>query len=160
MAIALNTIFSLLVALGLVMVFVPLLPAMLYMFIVTLIFAAVTDFAIITPANLAIFGLIVILNFLVDWTAGLIGARYGGASKRAIGLGIIGLVAGFILFPPFGGILGLFLGVLIAEVSAGKDAKFALRAASSSTIGALSGMAINFILALFYLIFFLFFLAY
>ncbi|MBI2474628.1 MAG: DUF456 domain-containing protein [Candidatus Taylorbacteria bacterium] len=160
MEIAFYTIFSLLLSLGLVMVFVPFFPAMLYMFVITLIFAAISDFKLITPVNLAVFAVLVLINVVVDWMAGLIGARWGGASKRALGFGLIGLVAGFLLLPPIGGIFGLFAGVLLAEITAGKNAKAALKAASGGAVGALAGIAINFILALSFLIIFIVFLIY
>ncbi|OHA15533.1 MAG: hypothetical protein A3H57_00235 [Candidatus Taylorbacteria bacterium RIFCSPLOWO2_02_FULL_43_11] len=158
MEIFVNVVFSFLVACGLVMVFVPFVPALLYMLIVTTIFAAVGGFGVITVNNLIVLSAIVLISFLVDTLAGVIGARWGGASKKSIGFGILGLVTGLILLPPIGAIIGLFVGVFLSEIRS-KNGEGALKAASGSLIGALAGMIINFFLALTFFILFIVFLA-
>lgn len=150
-------IFSLLLLPGLLGVFLPLLPSIPYMFVVTLIFGLIDKFQHLTVVNLIILGIIALFSLLVDYFSGALGAKYGGASKKTLFWGIIGLILGLIVFPPFGGIAGLFLGVLVAELIQYKDHLKALKAASGSLIGSLTGMILNFLLALFFFVLFLVF---
>ncbi len=127
------------------------------MFAVALVFAFADRFQHLSGVELLLLGLIALLSLAVDYFAGILGARAGGASKRALLWGLIGLVVGMVIFPPFGGIIGLFLGVLIAELARGKDALSAFKAGQGSVIGALTGIGINLALALLTLVLFIVF---
>ena len=153
----LTIIFSALIFLGVFMVFVPILPALFYMFVLAAIFAAVSHFSIIAFWQLAILGGNIFLGFLNDLLSGILGAKWSGASKKSLLYGFIGLIIGVILFPPFGGIAGLFLGVLLAELSLGKSHQKAFKAATGSVIGAITGMLINLILAITFFVLFVIF---
>jgi uncharacterized protein len=150
------TVFSLLLIPGIFLVFIPGFPALLYMLIVAVIFGFVDHFINLTVFNLLVLSLLFVAAFVVDSLSGLVGARYGGASRKAMLWGIIGAIGGTFVLPPFGGLLGLFVGVLVAEVSSRKSHKDALTAAGSSVMGALAGMAINSGIALLFLVLFVF----
>lgn len=62
-----------------------------------------------------------IIVFGLDYILPLLGAKLFDASKRGIYGGIIGLIAGLLLFPPFGMIIGLLLGTIIGELTSGKE---------------------------------------
>jgi uncharacterized protein len=148
-------IFSLLLLPGIFLVFIPGFPALLYMTIVAVIYGFVDDFVHLTPVNLLVLAGLFVVAFIVDSLAGLVGARYGGASRNAILSGIAGAVMGTLILPPVGGIVGLFLGVLIAELLQRKGGQKAIRAASRSVLGALGGMIINSAVALAFFIIFI-----
>ena len=133
---------------GLVGVLLPLVPGIPYMFVVALVYALADRLSHISGLELLILGLIAAASLAVDYLAGILGARAGGASKKALLFGMIGLILGMIILPPFGGILGLFLGVLGAELLGGKTALKAFKAGQGSVIGALTGIGINLVLAL------------
>ena len=150
--------FSVLIFIGILMVFVPMLPALFYMFVMAIIFSIINGFAIITPWQLLILGGILLLGFINDMFSGILGAKWSGASRKSMVYGFIGLIVGVIILPPFGGIAGLFAGVLIAELILGKTKEIAFKAATGSLIGVITGMIINLILALTFFVLFLIFI--
>ncbi|OQA03533.1 MAG: hypothetical protein BWY68_00712 [bacterium ADurb.Bin400] len=99
-------------------------------------------------------------SIAVDYFAGILGARYGGASKKAVLYGFVGLILGLVLLPPFGGIIGLFAGVAIAEWYSHRNKQRAVKAAAGSLIGSLTGILINLTLALLLLVLFIIFARY
>ena len=142
---------------GLVGIVIPVLPGMLYMLIVTGIFAATDHFQHIGKGEFAILAGLTLLSFIIDHLSGVIGAKIGGASKRALQLGFIGMAVGFFIFPPLGSLLGLFLGVLGGELFQRRGQKLALRAASGSVAGAVSGTLLNLGIGLLFILLFIVF---
>ncbi|MCK6462241.1 MAG: DUF456 domain-containing protein [Candidatus Pacebacteria bacterium] len=145
---ALPVIFIILMLPGLLFSLVPMMPAFPYMFLLAAIFGFVDKFIRITGTELAILGGIFGASLIVDYTAGIIGAKYGGASRKGIFWGFVGLILGILIMPPFGGFLGLFLGVFIAEWLRKHDKNKALKAATGSVVGAFSGVVVNIFLAI------------
>lgn len=147
--------FAILLFLAMLLACLPGIPSVPLMFVVTLGYAAVDRFATLHPKHLVIFGVLAVLSVGVDALSGLIGVKFGKASRQALLYGAIGLVIGLIAFPPLGGIIGLFLGVFIAELMRFNDTARALKTASFSLIGILIGAAVNFVLAITFFITFL-----
>jgi len=152
------TIFTILLLPGFAGVFLPL-PSLPYMFGITLIFGFIDQWQNLSIWELIILGAIMLISFASDYLTGLIGAKYGGAAKISIVFGLIGTIIGVIVFPPFGGIVGLFLGILVSEFLNFKDHIKALKAASGGLIGTLAGMLISLVLAILYLALFIVFVA-
>lgn len=148
---------ALFMALGIPAVLVPFLPGISYMFLIALLYAISDHFTNITWENLAVLGGILVVSFFVDYSAGILGARYGGADRRSILFGFLGLIIGIIVVPPFGGIVGLFLGILVGELVARKSNQAALKAAAAGLIGSVTGIVINCILAITMFALFLYF---
>lgn len=148
-------IFSILVLIGFLGVFLPILPGIPYMFLVVFIFALIDKFVHFSWIEILILGIIAIISIFIDYFSGIIGAKYGGATKTALFFGFIGLIIGLVVFPPFGAIIGLFLGVLISELSFHGNHKRAIKSASYSVFGALTGILINLVLAVLFFILFL-----
>ena len=150
------TIFTILLLPGFAGVFLPL-PSLPYMFGITLIFGFVDQWQHLSFVDLIILGVIMLISFTAEYLTGLIGAKYGGAAKISIVFGLVGMLIGLIVFPPFGGIAGLFLGILVSEFLHFKDHIKALKAASGGLIGTLAGMLISLILAILYVVLFIVF---
>ncbi|HJO89688.1 MAG: DUF456 domain-containing protein [Candidatus Pacebacteria bacterium] len=97
------------------------------------------------------------INF-IDYFSGIIGAKYSGASKKGLLFGFLGLILGFIFLPPFGGFVGLFVGILIAEFIIKGNEIMALKTAAGSLIGIATGIFINILLAIAFFVLFVLFL--
>lgn len=142
---------------GLFGVLLPAMPGVPYMFMVVLIFGVVDKFAHLSSRELFILGGIALASIVVDYLSGLIGAKFGGASLRSMASGLLGLIIGILLLPPLGGLVGLFIGILASEFYLRGNQRQALRAATGGLIGSVVGIAINLVLALGFIITFIFF---
>jgi uncharacterized protein YqgC (DUF456 family) len=139
------------------LVFIPLFPALSLMFALSLVFVTFDRFLHLSIVGLAVLVGIWGLSICVDYTSGILGAKYGGASTKSILWGMVGMLFGSLLFFPFGSFAGLFLGVLIAEFVAHKNEMRAFKAASGGVIGSFIGVLINATLALAFLVSFILF---
>lgn len=117
------------------------------MFGMIFIYALIGNFGTIEVWHLAIFGGLALLSILIDYSSGLIGAKLGGANKKSLLFGIIGLFVGLLFFPPFGAFIGLFMGVFIAELIQFHDHTKALKAASYSLATTVAGALANIAIA-------------
>lgn len=152
---ALDIIIAVLLSLGIFITMIPTFPGNMYMFILTLVYALLTQFDTLPPWSLAVFGGITLLSMLIDYSSGIIGAKVGGASRMSLLIGLLGLFVGLIIFPPFGAFIGLFLGVFVAEIIQFKDEKKALKAASYSFAATIIGTIANIFLAVGFFVTFL-----
>jgi len=150
-------IFSILLVPGLLFIFLPVLPSIPYMFIIALVFNWVATGTPFSFSEIAILAFLAILSIAIDYLSGILGAKWGGASKKGLLFGFFGILLGTIIIPPFGGILGLFAGVLIAEFIKNNDHNKAMKAATGSLIGSISGMLINVLIGLMFITLFIIF---
>ena len=134
---------------------IPVMPAIPLLFALTMLFGVATKFVTLPWWAIIVFIVILILSILIDYGSGIMGARFGRASRRSMMWGFVGIILGTLLLPPFGGIIGLFLGVLISELTQRRLKEEAFRSASFALIGAIIGIVLNFLLALAYYIIFL-----
>jgi len=149
-------IFAVLLLPGFAGIFLPL-PGILYMFIISLIFGFVDKFQHLTELELLILGIIALVAMLNDYLSGMLGAKYGGAAQKSMLYGIIGMILGLIIFPPFGGLVGVFIGILLAEIFNHGNREKALCAATGGLVGSLIGMGITLILSIVFLFLFIIF---
>lgn len=150
-------VFAVIMLVGVAGVLVPLLPGIPFMFLAALVFGFVDRFAHMLWWELVLLLVIVLLSLVVDYSSGMIGARYGGASRRAALAGLVGFIVGLLSFPPFGGFIGLFAGVLAYELITHGEGLRALKAASGSLLGSISGIIANLFLAILFLVLFVVF---
>jgi uncharacterized protein len=151
----LEIIIAILLALGIILTALPTVPGMGYMLVVTIIYGFVDTFEHFDPWWLALFFGLTLLGIVTDHASGLMGAKFGGASKNTILLGLIGMLIGLVLFPPLGLFLGLFLGVFIGGMLQFNDHRKALKAASYSFMGTVTGMILNVLIAIGFFVSFL-----
>ncbi len=142
----------------LLMTFIPTLPGLPLMFLLTVVYAFIDRFETLEPWHLILFGAIMVTSMLVDFFSGLIGTKLGGGTRKTVMAGLLGLVVGLIFFPPFGAFVGLFSGVFIAEIVQFRDSMKALKTASYSLATAVLGTVANIMLASVYFILFLVFI--
>ncbi len=96
---------------------------------------------------LIIFAIITATVFVLDYIIPAWGTQRFGGSKRGVWGSIIGLVAGFFIFPPLGIIICPFIGAVIGELSSGKDTANAMKSGFGSFIGLLLGALLKFIVS-------------
>lgn len=135
---------------GIVGIFVPVVPGIPLMFLVALLFGLINRFEALTGGEITILLVVALASVAIDYLAGVLGAKYSGASSRALLAGFAGMVVGIVTLGPIGAIIGLFAGVLLVEIRI-KPERQAIRAATGSLIGVAAGMLVNFILALIFI---------
>ncbi|MFL7793442.1 MAG: DUF456 family protein [Anaerolineae bacterium] len=103
---------------GLLGVFLPLVPGVGFIWLVALIYAIAEKFATIDPITFTILTILGALGVTSDIWMSKLGAKLGGASFRALlaglGLGIAGAIIGIAL-----GLVGIFAGIPFLQVGAG-----------------------------------------
>lgn len=91
-------------------------------------------FAEYSAPLLWILGILTLLISILDTIAPVWMTRRYGGSKAATNGSLLGMLAGLFLFPPFGMIVGPFVGAFLGELSVHRDARHALRIAFLSFI--------------------------
>jgi len=83
------------------------------------------------------------LTLVLDYAMPLAGTRRFGATKRGFWGALIGMAVGAAALPPFGLVLGAFLGAVAGELSAGRDRSESLRAGWGVFAGMMAAMAVK-----------------
>lgn len=104
-----------------------------------------TDRLQFTPVQLVVWAVLVILVQVLDYVIPMLGTKYAGGTKWGNWGCVIGTVVG-LFFPPWGIVLGPFLGAVIGELVGDKKLKDALRSGFGSLVGFLFGTVIKLML--------------
>ena len=129
---------GILILVGMAGAVVPILPGVPLVFGGMLLAAWADHFQHIGTFTLIVLGVLAALALLVDFVAGVLGAKRVGASTRALWGASIGMLAGFFFGLP-GLLLGPFLGAVAGELSAGGRLERATRIGIGTWIGLLFG---------------------
>jgi len=116
----------------------PALPGILLIFAGLVLAAWAEGFAYVGWGTISILAALTVAAYVIDFLAGLLGAKRFGAGKYGIMGAAIGTVIGLIFGLP-GIIIGPFIGAVLGELYAQKD----LRTASTAGLGVWIGMAIG-----------------
>ena len=98
-----------------------------------------------SPGFLVAIAVLTAVVTALDYIVPAAGARKFGASRMGFWGAVAGMLVGLLAFPPFGLILGAFLGAIVGELWAGKQAQDALRAGWGVFLGVLVGMVLKLI---------------
>ncbi|KJD36928.1 membrane protein [Tamlana sedimentorum] len=149
MDITLVIIGSLLMFLGIIGSFLPILPGPVTSWIGLLVLHF-TNAVTLETSFLIITGVIALFIYILDYIIPAIGTkRFGGSKYGVIGT-TIGLIVGLIAPIPGGIIIGPFLGALVGELLNKSDTKTATRAAFGSFLGFITSTFIKFVVAVIY----------
>lgn len=116
----------------------------------SLLFLQLTSDPPFTARFIVIWAMVTAAVTLLDYYVPIWGTKKLGGSSKGIWGATIGLVIGIFFFPPFGLIVGPFLGAYLGELVAGKDSRTALRSGFGSFVGFVAGtfmkLAISFVM--------------
>jgi len=136
-----------LLVIGFLGVFVPLVPGVPLAWLGILIYALLTDFTGLSLTSVLVFLGLTILSMIVDFIAPLAGAKKYQASK----FGIVGCSLGLLLglfFGPLGIIFGPIAGAFLGELLAGKKTEQAVKSALGTFLGFLASAILKIIVIL------------
>jgi len=129
---------ALLILAGLAGAVLPALPGVPLVFAGMWLAAWADGFRHVGPWTLAILGVLGALALLIDFLAGVLGARHVGASGRALWGASIGMLVGLFFGLP-GLLLGPFLGAVAGELSGGSPMRKATSVGVGTWLGLLFG---------------------
>ncbi|MDY6792210.1 MAG: DUF456 domain-containing protein [Thermodesulfobacteriota bacterium] len=128
---------------GIVGCILPVIPGPALSFVSLIILSYAKNWQAFSTAFLVTMGVLTLLLSILDYAVPVFGAKKFGASKFGVWGSIIGMLVGFVFFPPLGIFIGAFFGALAGELFAGKDSKKALRAGWGSFIGNIAAIGIK-----------------
>ena len=136
----------LLIGVGFLGIFLPVLPGIPLAWLGLFIFAIGTGFEKISILATVIFFILMLLTLALDFLAPMLGAGKYKASKLGIAGTFIGFLVGIFAFGIFGiwgVVLGPLIGAFVGEIIAKRPADQALRSATGAFIGFLAGSLIR-----------------
>jgi uncharacterized protein YqgC (DUF456 family) len=142
-----TAVFIVLAGLGVLFSLIPFAPSMLLMTVIMALYGMVDGFNHFTIGNLIVILAIYLVSFLVDNFVGIAWARYKGATFASLMWGMLGMIFGFVLFPPVGAIFGMFIGVFFSELYHKHSTDKAFKIAKATVVGQIAATIINFTLA-------------
>jgi uncharacterized protein YqgC (DUF456 family) len=120
---------------GMVGCILPVIPGPLLSFSALLLLSWTKNWQIFSPSFLVIMGGLTVILMVFDYFAPALGAKKFGASKFGLWGSVMGMIIGIFFVPPWGLMLGAFVGALVGELAAGKSGRKALRAGWGILIG-------------------------
>lgn len=132
-------VFSLMLLVGVVGVVAPVLPGVPVAALGALLAAWIIGFERFGLMPLVYVAALAVLAQVVDLAGNWVGARVYGARRAGLWGGVLGSLAGLLLFPPFGFLVGALLGAVVFELAAGRELGEAMRAGLGAFVGALGG---------------------
>lgn len=135
-----------LIVLGLAGTVLPALPGTALVLAGIVLAAWIDDFTRIGWVTLTIVAVLAVISWILDYVAGIMGAKKAGASREAIIGAALGTVAGI-----FMGLVGVFfmplVGAVAGEFIAGRNRRRSLHVGVATWIGVMVGMIAKVVLA-------------
>jgi uncharacterized protein YqgC (DUF456 family) len=120
---------------GIIGCILPIIPGPIFSFLALILLSWTKNWQVFSLTFLIIMGSLTALLMILDYIAPALGAKKYGASKSGLWGSVIGMVIGIFFIPPWGIIVGAFVGALVGELLTGKSGKKALRAGWGILIG-------------------------
>ena len=129
---------------GLVGCLLPGVPGIPVIWIAAFVYGLITGFEHIGHDYLLIFGILSAISLLLDWLAGVYGAKKLGASRWGMFGAFIGMIIGIIVGTLPGMIIGPLVGAILFELLAGKKSSAAMKAGFGTFLGFIAGVVMKF----------------
>ena len=143
MAILLIVIGGILVLVGIAGCVVPVLPGPPISYISLILLSWAYKWKAYSTNFLLVMGIITVVVTVLDFILPIYLPKRYGASKFGIWGSIFGMIVGMIIFPPFGLIIGTFLGAVLGELAFNKDKRASLKAALGVFIGTIAAILLK-----------------
>lgn len=114
-------------------------PTIAWLGILTLHFS---DFGEFSTSFLALSAVLAVAIALLDYFVPIWGTKKFGGTKAGVLGSIVGLIAG-LFFPPFGILIGPFVGAVVGELTQKNDFQKALKAGFGSFLGFVAGTLVK-----------------
>ena len=135
-----------LIVVGVAGTVLPALPGTALVFAGAALGAWIDDFERVSGITIAVLGALAVLAFVLDYVAGLLGAKKAGASRQALVGAAIGTVLGI-----FMGIVGVlfmpFVGAVVGEYLARREHAGALKVGVATWVGLMIAMLAKVVIA-------------
>jgi uncharacterized protein YqgC (DUF456 family) len=128
---------------GMIGCILPVIPGPILSFSALLLLSWTKNWQAFSPFFLIIMGAVATFLMVVDYIAPAMGAKKYGASKSGLWGSAIGMIVGIFFIPPWGLIVGAFIGALAGELATGKSGRKALRAGWGILLGAVFGIGLK-----------------
>jgi len=133
----------LLMLLGLVGTFLPVLPGTGLILGAVVLYGLYDHFQVVSAEFVALMGALFLLSMATEYLAGAVGARRVRASRAGTVGAVLGSIVGLVLIGPLGLIVGPFAGAVAGEAASGRSSRQAMRVGVATVIGVMGGMLIK-----------------
>ncbi len=133
----------LLIFAGIVGCILPVIPGPPLSFVALILLSIAYKWRPFSPLFLTVLGIITAIATVMDYLLPILTAKRYGASKFGIWGSIIGMIIGIVIFPPYGLIIGAFLGALFGELIFNKDNRRAANAGLGIFMGTMLGIVVK-----------------
>ena len=121
----------------------PIIPGPFFSFLALILLSWINNWQVFSQTFLIVMGSLTAILMILDYIAPALGAKKFGASKRGLWGSAVGMIIGIFFIPPWGIIVGAFIGALVGELLTGKSGKNALRAGWGILIGNVLGVGLK-----------------
>ena len=128
---------------GMVGCILPIIPGPILSFCALMLLSWIKNWQIFSQTFLVVMGVLTALLIVLDYVAPALGAKKYGASRRGLWGSAIGMIIGIFFIPPWGMIVGAFIGALVGELASGKSSRKALIAGWGILIGNVLGIGLK-----------------
>jgi len=136
-----------LMAAGIIGIFVPFMPDVVFILLGALVFGLFDKFQHISGWTYLILIVLALAVTLIDYFATIVGAKKLGATKFGIIGGIVGTLIGLVGGSIIGMILGSVIGTILGELLSGRKLLASLKSGSGAVIGILGGSLVKLIIS-------------
>ena len=142
------TVFTLLYLVSLAGIILPVLPGVPVAAVGALLAGWMTGFEELGAASILWVVGLAVLSQVLDYVAGVVGAKRFGASRAGVWGSVIGSLVGVIWFPPFGFLLGALVGAVVAEIVNRRTLQDSVRSGVGALLGTLGGVVAKFFIVI------------